>query len=74
MLFTNKVYLRRIVMSRLVKLLKKEKVRPLKRKGLEGKIKSWFPTNSDLERAKLLQALFEGAHVVEVGKSLTYKI
>ena len=31
--------------ERLIWLLKKEKVLPRKRKGLEGKVRSWFPGN-----------------------------
>ena len=61
-------------MSRLLKLLKKEKVRPPKRKSLEGQIKCWFPKSTDSERAMLLRALFDGGHVVEIDKSLSYRI
>ncbi len=57
---------------RVTSLLKKEKAQPRKRKGLEGKIKSWFPGMSAGERAKLLQQLFDNGFVKETDKQLTF--
>lgn len=60
--------------ERLVKLLKKELVRPLKRKGLTGKVKSWFPGLAPEARVALVQQLFDKKHVRESGTSLTYHL
>jgi hypothetical protein len=48
--------------ERLTGLLKKEKVLPRKRKGLEGKVKSWFPDLSGDQRKGLVNrfAFFDG--------------
>jgi hypothetical protein len=43
--------------ERLTGLLKKEKILPHKRKGLEGKVKSWFPDLGTAERIALVQRL-----------------
>lgn len=60
--------------TRLVKLLKKEKVRPTKRKSLEGKIKSWFPQLTEDARLALIQRLFNESSVRESEKLLTYDL
>ena len=54
--------------ERLIWLLKKEKVLPRKRKGLEGKVKSWFPDLSAADRAGLVVQLFECGFVKESAK------
>ena len=54
--------------ERLVWLLKKEKVLPRKRTGLEGKVKSWFQDVSAADRAELVAQLFEGGFVKESEK------
>ncbi len=51
--------------ERLTTLLKKESVLPRKRKGLEGKVKSWFPSLSSDDRQKLTQRLFDEGFVNE---------
>jgi hypothetical protein len=58
--------------DRLTYLLKKEKAQPRKRKGLEGKVKSWFPDLSAGERAELVQRLFDEGFVKETDKLLTF--
>lgn len=60
--------------ERLVKLLTKEKARPLKRKGLEGKVKSWFPGLPAEMRLALVQRLFDTSHVCESDNSLSYHL
>ena len=60
--------------TRLVTLIKKEKARPTKRKGLAGNVKSWFPTLTDDVRLALVQRLFDESHVREVEKVLTYDL
>jgi len=60
--------------DRLLKLLAKEKQRPLKRKSLEGKVKGWFQTLSAPEQAALLQRLINEGHVRESGKTLVYDL
>ena len=57
---------------RLVRLLEKEKARPTRRKGLTGKIRSWFPQLPEDARLALLQRLFEESLVRESGNLLTY--
>jgi len=57
---------------RVTSLLKKEKAQPRKRKGLEGKIKSWFPGLPAGERAELMQRLFDDGYVKETDKLLTF--
>ena len=59
---------RKTPFERLIWLLKKEKVLPRKRKGLEEKLKHWFPDLSAAERAALLQELFEDGTVKESEK------
>lgn len=58
--------------DRLTFLLKKEKAQPRKRKGLEGKVKSWYPDLPAAERAALVQRLFEEGFVKETDKLLTF--
>jgi hypothetical protein len=58
--------------ERLTGLLKKEKAFPRKRKGLEGKVKSWFPQLSAEDRGLLVQRLFDDGFVSESEKSLTF--
>ncbi len=58
--------------ERLTTLLKKEKALPRKRKGLEGKVKSWFQQLSAEERSELTQRLFHDGFVSESDKSLTF--
>jgi hypothetical protein len=58
--------------DRLTSLLKKEKVQPRKRKGLEGKVKSWFHDLSVEQRAELVQRLFDDGFVKETDKLLTF--
>lgn len=60
--------------DRLLKLLAKEKQRPLKRKSLEGKVKGWFQTLSAPEQTALLQRLINEGHVRESGKTLVYDL
>ena len=50
--------------ERLTRLLK-EKAFPHKRKGLEGKVKSWFPQLSTEDRGSLVQRLFDDGFVSE---------
>jgi len=58
--------------ERLTILLKKEKAQPRKRKGLEGKVKSWFPTLPAGERDDLVKRLFDEGFVNESNKLLTF--
>jgi hypothetical protein len=58
--------------DRLTDLLKKEKAQPRKRKGLEGKVKSWFPKLSAEERLALIEQLFAEGYVTENDKSLVF--
>jgi hypothetical protein len=60
--------------TRLIALLKKEKARPGKRKGLAGKVKSWFPHLSEDMRLALIQRLFDESRVRESEKILKYDL
>jgi len=60
--------------SRLIALLRKEKSRPSKLKGLSGKVKSWFQKLSDVEREALVKRLFSESYVQESGTSLIYSL
>jgi len=60
--------------ARLVTLLKKEKARPTRHKGLAGKVKSWFPQLTEDARLALIQRLFEESRVRESQNVLTYEI
>jgi len=60
--------------ARLVTLLKKEKTLPLKRKGLEGKVKSWFLKLGAAEHQALVQRLFDEGRVVEAGKEIKFSL
>ena len=59
--------------SRLIALLRKEKSRPSKLKGLTGKVRSWFSKLPDAERETLIRRLFSESYVQESGASLIYK-
>jgi PIN domain-containing protein len=64
---------RKAPFERLIWLLKKEKVLPRKRKGLEGKVKSWFRDVSDHDRDGLVAQLFREGFVKEsTKKELTF--
>ena len=58
--------------ERLTSLLKKEKAQPRKRKGLDGKVKSWFPQLSTDQRTALTQRLFDEGFITEVDKALVF--
>jgi hypothetical protein len=60
--------------TRMVALLKKEKARPARRKGLAGKVKSWFPRLTEDARLALIQRLFDESHVRESEKALSYDL
>ena len=60
--------------ERVLKLLKKEQSRPLKRAGLEGKVKSYHPTMPVAGRRTLVERLFRDGKVVEAGGKLTYHL
>jgi hypothetical protein len=55
-------------------LLKKEKARPTKSKGLAGKVKSWFPHLAEGERLALIQRLFRESRVRESNNLLIYEL
>jgi PIN domain len=59
---------------RAIELLGKEKSLPLKRTGLEGKVKSYFPKLSANERRALLDRLFAEGRVSESGSKLRYSL
>ena len=59
--------------ERVLALLQKDKARPRKRKGLEGKLKSWLPLMPDRDRTVLLSRLIDDGHVQEANGSLTYR-
>ena len=64
---------RKTPFERLIWLLKKEKVLPRKRNGLEGKVKSWFPELSAVDRDGLVAQLFQDGSVKESEeKELTF--
>jgi hypothetical protein len=60
--------------SRLMTLLRKERARPIKRKGLVGKVRSWFPRLSEEERTALVNRLFQESTVTESEGELTYNL
>lgn len=60
--------------TRLIALLKKDKARPAKRKGLAGKVKSWFPQLTAEMHLALVQRLFDESHVRESEKALIYAL
>jgi hypothetical protein len=60
--------------ERLVGLLRDDKVRPKKRKGLLGRLKSWFPALDVKRRESLLQWLVDQGHVSEAEGVVTYRI
>ena len=60
--------------ARLLKLLRKEKVFPRKLKGLNGKLKSWFPSlPADGLKALQLRLIGDG-HVREASGTLTFHL
>jgi hypothetical protein len=59
---------------RLLSLLKKEKALPARRKGLAGKIRSWFGKLGEAERDELLQRLFRESKVRDAGSSVVYHL
>jgi hypothetical protein len=59
--------------ERVLELFRKEKRRPLKRKGLEGSSKSYLPAAPDSDRARLLERLFREGVVAEVEGKLSYR-
>lgn len=60
--------------ARLLKLLRKEKVFPIKLKGLKGKLKSWFPAVSADGLHALEQRLLGEGHVREASGTLTFHL
>lgn len=60
--------------TRLLALLRKDKARPTKLKGLAGKLKSWFPTLTEEERSGLVQRLLTESRVCDSNKVLTYNL
>jgi hypothetical protein len=60
--------------GRLLKLLRKEKARPVKATGLAGKVKSWFPHLAEPERVALVQRLFKESRVRESEQVLTFHL
>jgi PIN domain len=58
--------------ARLLTLLRKEKARPTKPKGLAGKVKSWFPKLTDAQRQALFDRLFKESKVRLADKVLAY--
>jgi hypothetical protein len=60
--------------KRLLTLLRKEKARPIRRKGLAGKVKSWFPQLTEEMHLALVQRLFDESHVRESEKALSYAL
>ncbi|MBS0393566.1 MAG: hypothetical protein JSR54_03020 [Proteobacteria bacterium] len=60
--------------DRLLALLRKEKSLPSKPKGLEGKIKNWFPNLSAADRQALRQRLLAEGRVRDASGSLSYHL
>jgi len=60
--------------DRLLVLLKKEKARPTKPKGLSGKVRSWFPKLTDAQRLALFDRLFDESKVRLADKVLAYDL
>jgi hypothetical protein len=58
--------------ARLLKLLGKEKVLPRKRKGMDGKLKCWFPALSPDGRNALVQRLIDDGRLREADGALSY--
>jgi hypothetical protein len=58
--------------ARLLKLLRKETVFPLKLKALKGKLKSWFPALSVEARHTPEERLLADGHVREADGAVTY--
>ena len=60
--------------TRAVKLLTKEKHRPAKRSGLEGKIKCYFPTMTADQRQAILERLLKAGKVTETAGKVGYAL
>ena len=60
--------------ARLLKLLTKEKVLPGRLKGLEGKLKSWFPAVSPDDRGGLIQQLLSDGHATEANGTIKFRL
>ena len=61
--------------GKLLALLRKERALPKKRKGLEGKIKSWFQKASEGERNQLMERLLKDRYVTGDEKgAVTYEL
>lgn len=60
--------------ERLLSLLRKEKTLPQKRKGLAGKIGSYFPKESAESQRRLLERLVEAGLIVVEGTSVSYRL
>lgn len=60
-------------LDRAIELLRADRARPARRRGLEGRLKSWFPKLTTVARSTLLTQLFESERVVEEGKALRYR-
>lgn len=58
--------------ERLIMLLRNDKARPARRKGLAGRVKSWFPQLNEETRSALVQRLFDESRVQESKASLIY--
>ena len=59
---------------RLLSLLAKEKNLPRKRKGLEGKVKNWFPALDDGARRSLLDRLVLNGHLSDADGPLRFTL
>lgn len=59
---------------KLLVLLRKEKALPKRRKGLEGKIRSWFSRASDDERSALVQRLLDEEYAKDNNGAITYSV
>ena len=60
--------------ARLLMLLRQDKARPRKRKGLEGRLKSWFPALTAGTRNSLMQRLDQLGHVRDADGLLQYHV
>lgn len=60
--------------THLLTLLKKEKTRPTRLKGLANKIKCWFPQSAESARKALLDRLISECRVRESGKTLIFNL
>ena len=60
--------------ARLLMLLRQDKARPRKRKGLKGRLKSWFPALTGGARNSLMQRLDNLGHVRDADGLLQYHV